>query len=70
MEVVEVCRPCVKWDCDGRTYAIDCYLKLLVRLYYYIISGATARFGGKQNQSDGEKGGHRIEQLKLKGEGS
>ena len=34
------------------------------------VSGATARFGGKQNQSDGEKGGHRIEQLKLKGEGS
>ncbi|XP_027185984.1 protein TPLATE isoform X2 [Cicer arietinum] len=32
LEVVEVCRPCVKWDCDGRTYAIDCYLKLLVRL--------------------------------------
>ncbi|KAK4785140.1 hypothetical protein SAY86_001829 [Trapa natans] len=34
LEVVEVCRPCVKWDCDGRTYAIDCYLKLLVRLCY------------------------------------
>ncbi|KAI9081559.1 hypothetical protein K1719_036445 [Acacia pycnantha] len=32
LEVVEVCRPCVKWDCDGWTYAIDCYLKLLVRL--------------------------------------
>ncbi|KAL6547806.1 hypothetical protein OROHE_009511 [Orobanche hederae] len=32
LKVVEVCRPCVKWDCDGRTYAIDCYLKLLVRL--------------------------------------
>ncbi|KAJ6754408.1 TSET COMPLEX MEMBER TSTA [Salix purpurea] len=32
LEVVEVCRPCVKWDCDGRTYAVDCYLKLLVRL--------------------------------------
>ncbi|XP_051117252.1 protein TPLATE isoform X2 [Andrographis paniculata] len=32
LEVVEVCRPCVKWDCEGRTYAIDCYLKLLVRL--------------------------------------
>ncbi|KAI5073208.1 hypothetical protein GOP47_0011221 [Adiantum capillus-veneris] len=32
LEVVEVCRPCVKWDCEGRTYAMDCYLKLLVRL--------------------------------------
>ncbi|CAM6095749.1 unnamed protein product [Calypogeia fissa] len=32
LEVVEVCRPCVKWNCDGRLYAIDCYLKLLVRL--------------------------------------
>ncbi|EFJ13335.1 hypothetical protein SELMODRAFT_122869 [Selaginella moellendorffii] len=32
LEVVEVCRPCVRWDCDGRTYAMDCYLKLLVRL--------------------------------------
>ncbi|XP_024368196.1 protein TPLATE isoform X2 [Physcomitrium patens] len=32
LEVVEVCRPCVKWDCQGRTYAMDCYLKLLVRL--------------------------------------
>ncbi|XP_071709624.1 protein TPLATE [Rutidosis leptorrhynchoides] len=32
LEVVEVCRPCVKWDCEGRTYAVDCYLKLLVRL--------------------------------------
>eukprot|EP00249_Psilotum_nudum_P022975 c28708_g1_i1 orf=979-4446(+) len=32
LEVVEVCRPCVRWDCEGRTYAMDCYLKLLVRL--------------------------------------
>ncbi|KAL3683893.1 hypothetical protein R1sor_001915 [Riccia sorocarpa] len=32
LEVVEVCRPCVKWNCDGRLYAMDCYLKLLVRL--------------------------------------
>jgi hypothetical protein len=32
LKVVEVCRPCVKWDCQGRTYAMDCYLKLLVRL--------------------------------------
>ncbi|XP_024973081.1 protein TPLATE isoform X1 [Cynara cardunculus var. scolymus] len=32
LEVVEVCRPCVRWDCEGRTYAVDCYLKLLVRL--------------------------------------
>ncbi|PKU59238.1 Protein TPLATE [Dendrobium catenatum] len=34
LEVVEVCRPCVMWDCDGKTYTIDCYLKLLVRLCY------------------------------------
>ncbi|KAL0906021.1 hypothetical protein M5K25_024481 [Dendrobium thyrsiflorum] len=33
-EVVEVCRPCVMWDCNGRTYTIDCYLKLLVRPCY------------------------------------
>ncbi|KAG6555879.1 hypothetical protein Mapa_002521 [Marchantia paleacea] len=32
LEVVEVCRPCVKWNCEGRLYAMDCYLKLLVRL--------------------------------------
>lgn len=32
LEVVEVCKPCLKWDCEGRTYAMDCYLKLLVRL--------------------------------------
>ena len=31
LEVVEVCKTCVKWDCEGRTYAMDCYLKLLVR---------------------------------------
>ena len=32
LEVVEVCITCVKWDCEGRTYAMDYYLKLLVRL--------------------------------------
>ena len=32
LEVMGVCRTCVKWDCEGRTYAMDCYLKLLVRL--------------------------------------
>lgn len=32
LEVVEVCRPCVRWDCQGRTYAMDSYLKLLVKL--------------------------------------
>lgn len=44
LEVVEVCKPCVKWDCDGRTYAIDCYLKLLVRLcHIYDTRGGVKR---------------------------
>ncbi|KAF2305983.1 hypothetical protein GH714_009255 [Hevea brasiliensis] len=53
LEVVEVCRPCVKWDCDGRTYAIDCYLKLLVRLCHtYDTRGGvkTVKDGASQDQ--------------------
>lgn len=53
LEVVEVCRPCVKWDCDGRTYAIDCYLKLLVRLcHIYDTRGGvkTIKDGASQDQ--------------------
>lgn len=53
LEVVEVCRPCVKWDCGGRTYAIDCYLKLLVRLcYIYDTRGGVKRVkdGASQDQ--------------------
>ncbi|KAM3713362.1 hypothetical protein ACJW31_01G249600 [Castanea mollissima] len=53
LEVVEVCRPCVKWDCDGRTYAIDCYLKLLVRLcHIYDTRGGVKRVkdGASQDQ--------------------
>lgn len=53
LEVVEVCRPCVKWDCDGRTYAIDCYLKLLVRLcQIYDTRGGVKRVkdGASQDQ--------------------
>ncbi|KAG2710561.1 hypothetical protein I3760_04G033200 [Carya illinoinensis] len=53
LEVVEVCRPCVKWDCDGRTYAIDCYLKLLVRLcHIYDTRGGvkTVKDGASQDQ--------------------
>lgn len=53
LEVVEVCRPCVKWDCDGRTYAIDCYLKLLVRLcHIYDTRGGVKRLkdGASQDQ--------------------
>jgi len=53
LEVVEVCRPCVKWDCDGRTYAFDCYLKLLVRLcYIYDTRGGVKRVkdGASQDQ--------------------
>ncbi|KAF5746943.1 protein TPLATE [Tripterygium wilfordii] len=53
LEVVEVCRPCVKWDCDGRTYAIDCYLKLLVRLcHIYDTRGGVKRVkdGASQHQ--------------------
>ncbi|KAH1205062.1 Protein TPLATE [Glycine max] len=53
LEVVEVCRPCVKWDCDGRTYAVDCYLKLLVRLcYIYDTRGGVKRVkdGASQDQ--------------------
>ncbi|KAK6256313.1 hypothetical protein SCA6_017618 [Theobroma cacao] len=53
LEVVEVCRPCVKWDCDRRTYAIDCYLKLLVRLcHIYDTRGGVKRVkdGASQDQ--------------------
>ncbi|EEF50944.1 conserved hypothetical protein [Ricinus communis] len=53
LEVVEVCRPCVKWDCDGRTYAVDCYLKLLVRLcHIYDTRGGvkTVKDGASQDQ--------------------
>ncbi|XP_074584364.1 protein TPLATE-like [Curcuma longa] len=53
LEVVEVCRPCVLWDCDGRTYAIDCYLKLLVRLcHIYDTRGGVKRIkdGASQEQ--------------------
>ncbi|XP_010551932.1 PREDICTED: protein TPLATE [Tarenaya hassleriana] len=53
LEVVEVCKPCVKWDCDGRTYAIDCYLKLLVRLCHsYDTRGGVKRLkdGASQDQ--------------------
>ncbi|CAI0457520.1 unnamed protein product [Linum tenue] len=53
LEVVEVCKPCVKWDCDGRTYAIDCYLKLLVRLcHIYDTRGGvrTVKDGASQDQ--------------------
>lgn len=53
LDVVEVCRPCVLWDCDGRTYAIDCYLKLLVRLcHIYDTRGGvkTIKTGASQDQ--------------------
>ncbi|RVW14172.1 Protein TPLATE [Vitis vinifera] len=53
LEVVEVCRPCVKWDCEGRIYAIDCYLKLLVRLcHIYDTRGGVKRVkdGASQDQ--------------------
>ncbi|KAK1270378.1 Protein TPLATE [Acorus gramineus] len=53
LEVVEVCKPCVKWGCDGRTYAIDCYLKLLVRLcHIYDTRGGvkTIKDGASQDQ--------------------
>lgn len=53
LEVVEVCKPCVRWDCDGRTYAIDCYLKLLVRLcHIYDTRGGvkTVKDGASQDQ--------------------
>lgn len=53
LEVVEVCKPCVKWDCEGRTYAIDCYLKLLVRLcHIYDTRGGVKKVkdGASQDQ--------------------
>lgn len=53
LDVVEVCRPCVLWDCNGRTYAIDCYLKLLVRLcHIYDTRGGvkTIKAGASQDQ--------------------
>ncbi|XP_010537585.1 PREDICTED: protein TPLATE-like [Tarenaya hassleriana] len=53
LKVVKVCKPCVKWDYDGRTYAIDCYLKLLVRLCHsYDSRGGMKRLkdGASQDQ--------------------
>ncbi|KAH7441479.1 hypothetical protein KP509_03G039800 [Ceratopteris richardii] len=53
LEVVEVCRPCIRWDCDGRTYAMDCYLKLLVRLcHFYDTQGGVKKVkdGASQEQ--------------------
>ncbi|XP_042519649.1 protein TPLATE-like isoform X2 [Macadamia integrifolia] len=53
LEVVEVCKPCVKWDCEGRTYAIDCYLKLVVRLcHIYDTRGGVKKVkdGASQDQ--------------------
>jgi len=41
------------WDCDGRTYAIDCYLKLLIRLcHIYDARGGvkTIKDGASQDQ--------------------
>lgn len=58
LEVVEVCRPCVKWDCEGRTYAMDCYLKLLVRLchIYDTVGGVKkAKDGASPEQILAEK---------------
>ncbi|XP_078433790.1 ARM repeat superfamily protein [Wolffia australiana] len=65
LEVVEVCKPCVKWDCDGRTYAIDCYLKLLVRLcHIYDTRGGVKRVkdGASQDQILNET---RLQNLQL-----
>ncbi|AQK58581.1 protein TPLATE [Zea mays] len=53
LDVVEVCRPCVLWDCDGRTYAVDCYLKLFGRLcHIYDTRGGvkTIKAGASQDQ--------------------
>ena len=65
LEVVEVCKPCVKWDCDGRTYAVDCYLKLLVRLcHIYDTRGGVKRVkdGASQDQILNET---RLQNLQL-----
>lgn len=61
LEVVEVCRPCVKWDCDGRTYAIDCYLKLLVRLCHIYDTR-----GGVKTLKDGASPDQILNETRLK----
>ncbi|CAI5476371.1 unnamed protein product [Closterium sp. Yama58-4] len=58
LEVVEVCRPCVRWQCGGRTYAVDCYLRLLVRLcqVYNTASGVkSAKDGATPEQIRAEQ---------------
>ena len=53
LELLEVCRTRVKWDCEGRTYAMDCYLKLLVRLcHIYNTRGGVKKVkdGASQDQ--------------------
>ncbi|MQL89604.1 hypothetical protein Taro_022174 [Colocasia esculenta] len=65
LEVIEVCKPCIKWDCDGRTYAIDCYLKLLVRLcHIFDTRGGVKRIkdGASQDQILNET---RLQNLQL-----
>eukprot|EP01018_Ginkgo_biloba_P002390 Gb_27119 [translate_table: standard] len=69
LEVVEVCRPCVKWDCEGRTYAMDCYLKLLVRLcHIYDTRGGVKKVkdGASQDQILNETRLHTLQQLLVK----
>nr|GEY30239.1 protein TPLATE [Tanacetum cinerariifolium] len=64
LEVVEVCRPCVKWDCEGRTYAVDCYLKLLVRLcHIFDTRGGVKRVkdGASQDQIFNETRLHNLQ---------
>ncbi|CAI7877910.1 unnamed protein product [Closterium sp. NIES-53] len=58
LEVVEVCRACVRWQCGGRTYAVDCYLRLLVRLcqVYNTASGVkSAKDGATPEQIRAEQ---------------
>ncbi|CAA6660472.1 unnamed protein product [Spirodela intermedia] len=61
LEVVEVCKPCVKWDCHGRTYAIDCYLKLLVRLCHIYDTR-----GGVKRVKDGASPDQILNETRLK----
>ena len=62
LEVVAGCRPCVKWDCEGRTYAMDYYLKLLVRLCHIYDTR-----GGVKKVKDGASRDQIMSEIRLHG---
>eukprot|EP00897_Mesotaenium_endlicherianum_P006906 jgi/Mesen1/6243/ME000323S05372 len=68
LEVLEVCRACVRWDCQGRTYAVDGYLRLLVRLcHLYDTAGGvkSVREGAAPEQVQAEQRLHSLQRQLL-----